>query len=66
MAVDIDGINVEIDHPDIKKAKSVEQLDRLEIFSSLGEGRKDANKKLWELLHPEKPKKEKSDEIKFD
>lgn len=55
MGQKIKGVDVTIDHPSIKNAKTVEDLAKLGIFNHLpSDEEKDANAELWAIVHPPK------------
>jgi len=55
MPKNIHGVNVELQHPDIIKAKSIADLEKLDLFSSVNEkDRKAAYQELWSELNPGK------------
>ena len=56
MRVLIHNVGVEVDHADIQKAKSIEDLKKLEIFSSVADPRS-AYKELWGHVKKEVPVK---------
>lgn len=49
----IHGVDVSLAHTDIAGAKSLADLKKLDIFH----GNNEADKELWEVLHPPKAQK---------